>query len=224
MELFDRKSRALPKPIVREHPNTWYRDFNPEFSIVEKPLHDKKPIRIIIIGAGASGLLVAFKAARQLSNVTFVVYEKNEGVGGTWYENRYPGVEVSNPSLIRRQPVLFISARLQQAEVCAQIDSPSHTYQWTFHRSAEWSRFMSAGQEVCDYLKNWADEANVLKDVKIGYNVESAIWNEAEGHWEVAGHTNSGAPFSDRAEIVFSCTGCLKSVHQYITLCGCDDC
>jgi hypothetical protein len=82
-------------PATEPHPNKWYRSFNPDFKVTEKPIHDKKPLRLVIIGAGASGLLIAFKAARQLANVTFVVYEKNDDVGGTWYENRYPGLEVS---------------------------------------------------------------------------------------------------------------------------------
>ncbi|KAK7993290.1 hypothetical protein PG989_006671 [Apiospora arundinis] len=184
MSMFDGQARVAPEPVVRTHPNLWYRDFNPDFKIVEKPVHDKKQIRIVAIGAGASGLLVAYKAARQLSNVSFVVYEKSHDVGGTWLDNRYPGVE---------------------------IDSPSHTYQWTFAPNPNWSRFMSPGHEVQQYLKNWAAENDVIKDVKLGHTVESAIWNEPEGVWEIKGSTENGLPFTDRAEIVFSCTGCLNN-------------
>jgi len=165
------------------HPNTWYRSFNPDFKIAEQPLHTRRPLRLIIVGAGACGLLAAYKAARQLVDVTFIVYEKNPDVGGTWYENRYPGLE---------------------------IDSPSHTYQWTFHRNPNWSKFQASGPEVCKYLKEWAVEADILKDVKLGYRVESAVWKDEEGVWEIRGRTAAGEVFRDRGEIMICANGALK--------------
>lgn len=58
---------------------------------LEAPVHAEKHLRIICIGAGASGLLVAYKLQKHFKNFTLAVYEKNEGVSGTWWENRYPG-------------------------------------------------------------------------------------------------------------------------------------
>jgi len=98
-----RKLKAQDFKIPDPHPNTWYRDFNPPFQIQEQPVHTRRKLRLVIIGAGAAGLLVAYQAARQLKDVTFVVYEKNDGVGGTWYENRYPGLEVIPLSLHSQQ-------------------------------------------------------------------------------------------------------------------------
>lgn len=57
----------------------------------EHPIHTERHMRIICAGAGASGLLFAYKLQRSFSNFDFVIYEKNEEVGGTWWENRYPG-------------------------------------------------------------------------------------------------------------------------------------
>jgi cation diffusion facilitator CzcD-associated flavoprotein CzcO len=168
---------------VPPHPNEWYRNFNPSFKIAEQPIHTHRPLRIIIIGAGAGGLLVAWKAARHLRDVTFVCYEKNDDVGGTWYENRYPGLE---------------------------IDSPSHSYQWSFRPNPDWSRYLSPGAEVWKYLKDWAVEDGVMKDVKLGHCVESAVWDEWTGAWKVKGRTSDGKPFSDRGEILFGCNGVLK--------------
>ena len=56
-----------------------------------EPIHKKRPIRIICIGAGIAGIAAAYKYQKNLSNATFVIYEKNQDVGGTWLENRYPG-------------------------------------------------------------------------------------------------------------------------------------
>jgi hypothetical protein len=55
------------------------------------PIHTERHIRVICVGAGASGLLFAYKMQRSFSNFDLVIYEKNEQVGGTWWENKYPG-------------------------------------------------------------------------------------------------------------------------------------
>jgi hypothetical protein len=55
------------------------------------PIHSERKIKIICIGAGASGLLFAYKVQRNFRNFELVIYEKNEEVAGTWFENKYPG-------------------------------------------------------------------------------------------------------------------------------------
>lgn len=49
---------------------------------------DPTKLKIIHVGAGASGLLFTHKAKRWLKNYELICYEKNDNVGGTWYENR----------------------------------------------------------------------------------------------------------------------------------------
>lgn len=49
-----------------------------------------RPLRVVIMGCGASGISFAKFAQAELKNVDFVLYEKNHDVGGTWLENRYP--------------------------------------------------------------------------------------------------------------------------------------
>jgi cation diffusion facilitator CzcD-associated flavoprotein CzcO len=58
---------------------------------LDGPIHAESHVKIICVGAGASGLLLAYKLQRHFSNYTLTVYEKNPKVSGTWYENRYPG-------------------------------------------------------------------------------------------------------------------------------------
>jgi NADPH-dependent glutamate synthase beta subunit-like oxidoreductase len=69
-------------------------------------------LRVITIGAGASGLNLARQIDKHMQNVEHIIYEKNADVGGTWFENRYPG--------------------------CA-CDIPSHNYQFTWEPNAEWN-------------------------------------------------------------------------------------
>lgn len=61
----------------------------------DKPIHHERHLKVICIGAGASGLLLAYKLQRSFENFSLVLYEKNDGISGTWYENRYPGCVVS---------------------------------------------------------------------------------------------------------------------------------
>lgn len=50
-----------------------------------------RPMKVIVIGAGISGILAAIRFPQRIPNLSLVVYDKNPEVGGTWYENRYPG-------------------------------------------------------------------------------------------------------------------------------------
>lgn len=58
---------------------------------LDGPIHAERHVRIICVGAGASGLLMAYKLQKHFNNFSLTVYEKNPAVAGTWYENRYPG-------------------------------------------------------------------------------------------------------------------------------------
>ncbi len=86
-------------PVEGEvHENDWYnQDFN-GYRITEQPLYSKRHIRLVCVGAGATGLQVAYKAERLLKDVEVQIYEKNNDIGGTWLENRYPGCTCDIPS------------------------------------------------------------------------------------------------------------------------------
>lgn len=56
-----------------------------------------RPMRVIVIGAGFSGIYCGVRIPERLRNVELTIYEKNAGVGGTWYENRYPGCACDIP-------------------------------------------------------------------------------------------------------------------------------
>jgi cation diffusion facilitator CzcD-associated flavoprotein CzcO len=56
--------------------------------LVSKPIDELRPVRVICIGAGVSGILTAIRFPREISNLELVVYDKNQDVGGTWLENK----------------------------------------------------------------------------------------------------------------------------------------
>lgn len=63
--------------------------------VLDQPVHTPRKIRVVCVGAGVSGLILAHKYKYELKMdeyIDFTIYEKNQDVGGTWFENRYPGV------------------------------------------------------------------------------------------------------------------------------------
>lgn len=60
------------------------------YKINEIPSGTRRKLRIICVGAGASGINLAKFAQDQLQNVELVIYDKNKDVAGTWFENKYP--------------------------------------------------------------------------------------------------------------------------------------
>lgn len=65
--------------------------------IADHYVHQAQPIRVVVLGAGISGIGFAYKI-KEVENVKYTIYEKNPEVGGTWYEIRYPGVACDVPA------------------------------------------------------------------------------------------------------------------------------
>lgn len=66
------------------------------FSVLEDPVYTPRKLRVICVGAGISGMTLAFvlKQRSMESYVDLCIYEKSHDVGGTWLENIYPGVSL----------------------------------------------------------------------------------------------------------------------------------
>jgi cation diffusion facilitator CzcD-associated flavoprotein CzcO len=55
-------------------------------------------LKVVTIGAGLSGIQMAYHIQKHTQNVEHVIYEKNANLGGTWLENRYPGMDIDSTS------------------------------------------------------------------------------------------------------------------------------
>lgn len=65
------------------------------YVLSQLPMTSPRPIKVILAGAGFSGISFARAVdVGQLKNVQLQIYEKNSGIGGTWFENRYPGYDL----------------------------------------------------------------------------------------------------------------------------------
>ncbi len=74
--------------INEKHPLNWV-------PVLEQAMFTPRKLRLVCIGAGFSGLTLAHKISQELrleDKLDLQIYEKNPEVGGTWYENRYPGI------------------------------------------------------------------------------------------------------------------------------------
>ncbi|PGH14607.1 hypothetical protein AJ79_02942 [Helicocarpus griseus UAMH5409] len=140
------------------------------------------PIRIVHVGAGATGLCAAYKMERQLTNYELVCYEKNPDVGGTWYENRYPG--------------------------CA-CDVPAHIYTYTFEPNPEWTSYYAYAPDILKYFKGFCEKYNLQKYVALNHKVLSARWLEEKGQYEVLVE-HGDKTFKDYAHIFMNGSGLLN--------------
>lgn len=129
-----------------------------EYQIRENLMGTKRKLKVIFMGAGCSGINFAAQLQKRMENVDLTIYEKNDDFGGTWLENKYPGVA---------------------------CDIPSVSYQYTWARKPDWSRYYSGGEEIRQYFKKVALDNQVDKFVKFNHKIIHAEWLENEGKWKI---------------------------------------
>ncbi|KAH6692485.1 hypothetical protein F5X68DRAFT_250704 [Plectosphaerella plurivora] len=126
---------------------------------ITHPKDGYRRLRCTIIGAGVSGILMAYKLQTYLKDsVDFQVLEKSPDLGGTWYENKYPG--------------------------CA-CDVPSHCYQYSFAPNPNWSKLFVSSSEIQSYLKSVARHFDLERFIRYNSKVTSATWSAEAGTWTV---------------------------------------
>ncbi len=136
---------------------------------------------VIVVGAGFSGLYMLHRL-RGLG-LTARVFEAGDGVGGTWYWNRYPG---------------------------ARVDIESQEYSYSFSEALEndwqWSERYAAQPELLRYLNHVAERFDLLRDIQFNTRVSSAVFDEGANRWTIA--TEQGEQVSARFCVM--ATGCLS--------------
>jgi 4-hydroxyacetophenone monooxygenase len=120
------------------------------------PGADRADLLVAVIGAGMSGLLAAHRL--QQAGVPFVVFEKNDDVGGTWYENTYPG---------------------------CRVDNPNHNYSYSFAQRHDWPAHFSTQDVLHRYLDECAEAFDLRRHVRFGTEVVAATWSDDEQRWTV---------------------------------------
>ncbi len=116
----------------------------------------EETLPIVIVGAGFSGLLMGIELRRR--KIPFRIIEKSEGIGGTWFENTYPG---------------------------AGSDVLSTLYSYSFAQKADWSRRYAPHSEIRKYLEDCVDRFDLRRDILLGLEVKGARYLSAGKCWEV---------------------------------------
>ena len=125
---------------------------------------DRKGLRFAVIGAGMAGILAAVRLAQ--AGEAYTVYEKADRLGGTWRENRYPGLT---------------------------CDVPAHAYTYSFEPYAEWRAYYAKGAEIQTYFERTAEKYGIMPHVRFGAEVVSCVWQEGESCWRLGLSTGETA-------------------------------
>ena len=152
-----------------------------------RPSTHSSPVLLdaIVVGAGFSGLYQLLLLRDKLG-LSVKVLDAAQGVGGTWYWNRYPG---------------------------ARCDSESHSYAYYFSKELlnewEWSERYPQQPEILRYLNHVADRFHLRSDIVLGSKVQSAHYSDTDKRWHIT--TDQGQTYV--AKYFITAVGCLSSAN-----------
>lgn len=136
---------------------------------------------VVVIGGGMSGLLAAIRLKE--AGIPFTVFEKNPGVGGTWWENRYPG---------------------------CRVDVGNHFYCYSFAPNAHWSRYFATQPELQRYFEDCMDQFGVRENFRFNTEVSAAHFDDDSQRWRVTVRNAAGQQETLEAGAVISAVGQLN--------------
>ncbi|MEI7745933.1 MAG: NAD(P)/FAD-dependent oxidoreductase [Actinomycetota bacterium] len=137
------------------------------------PASVREGLPVLVVGAGMSGILAGIRLSQ--AGFPFRIVEKNEGAGGTWFENRYPG---------------------------CRVDVGNHFYCYSFAPNDDWSAFFATAPELRAYLQGCAQEAGILDKTSFSTEMLSASWDETSQTWQACLQTPDGEEVVNVAAIV----------------------
>ena len=155
----------------------------PAVEVKETPLGQDEPsaVDVLVVGAGIVGVYQLYCAREAGFSVKLL--EAGDGVGGTWYWNRYPG---------------------------ARFDSESYTYAYVFSKELfhdwEWQEHFAAQPETESYLNHVIDRFDLRRHMQFGARVTSAVYDESSGTYTVQADDGTEV----RARYLVAATGVLS--------------
>ena len=139
---------------------------------------------VVVIGCGESGLLAGIRLKE--AGIPFTIVEKNAGVGGTWWQNTYPG---------------------------ARVDVGNHFYCYSFESTDQWTHFFAEQPELQAYFQAVMDRYDIGRHVLWETEVTEASWDDASATWTVRALDRNGATTELSARAVISAVGQLDRPH-----------
>ncbi|MBL6691674.1 MAG: NAD(P)/FAD-dependent oxidoreductase [Pseudomonadales bacterium] len=141
----------------------------------------KDDFHVVVVGAGMSGICTAAKLNK--AGISYTVLEKNDAVGGTWYENTYPD--------------------------CG-VDTPNHFYSFSFARNANWTGYFSKRDELYQYFEHCTDEFGIRDNIRLKAEVRSMQFDQSSNLWTVTYVEDGGEEQTLQANVVVSAVGQLN--------------
>jgi len=133
-----------------------------------RPVAGASEHEVVIMGAGMSGLCMAIQLQRA-GIQRFVILEKQPGLGGTWWDNTYPG---------------------------AHVDVPAPAYSFSFAPNPDWKRRFPAAPDIQAYMQALAERHGLLARIRFNTRLTQAHFEEANGQWRFA--TEDGSTLTAR--------------------------
>ena len=150
-------------------------------------------MHVVVIGAGMSGLLSGIRLKQ--AGIDFTIVEKNADVGGTWFENLYPG---------------------------CRVDNPSHLYSYSFEPNHDWPYHFSTQPVLLAYFQRIAEKHDLRSHIRFETQVQECRYDEAAGTWSVRVTGKDGKDETLTATAVISAVGQLNQP-RYPDIPGRDD-
>lgn len=176
------------EPIPEEYLDFLFQELALEGQHVRMPGHgiafapdEAADLKVIIIGAGMSGLLAGIVLQR--AGIAFEIIEKNDEVGGTWYDNTYPG---------------------------CRVDTPNHLYSYSFEADHDWPAHFSTQDVLLDYFKQIADKYDLRRHIRFNTEVVSAVYDEDTARWTVTTRAEDGRETELTGNAVIAAVGQLN--------------
>ncbi|CAI7629609.1 unnamed protein product [Penicillium bialowiezense] len=152
-----------------------------QFELEEHPVDQVRPIKVGVIGAGLTGITAGVMLPAKLPGLDLRIYEKNADVGGTWFENTYPGV---------------------------RCDIPAHVYQSGISPNTQWTEEFAQGNEIRDYWQGVARKHNVYQYLRTGQKVQKAEWQPEKGKWKVTiEHVDGSKIYEEELDVLINAIG-----------------
>ena len=119
---------------------------------------------VVVLGAGMSGICMGVQLKRA-GIESFTIVERSAGVGGTWWDNVYPG---------------------------AQCDVRSHLYSFSFELKSDWTRVFAPGAEIQAYAEHCVDKYGLRPHLRLGTRIVAARFDAPQNLWRLT--TERGEP------------------------------
>ncbi|TAJ74286.1 MAG: NAD(P)/FAD-dependent oxidoreductase [Phenylobacterium sp.] len=138
-------------------------------------------LKVLVIGAGMTGLLAGIRLSQ--AGVPFEIVDKNADVGGTWFENTYPG---------------------------CRVDNSNHMYSYSFEPNHAWPQHFSPQPVLLEYFRGIAAKYDLRKRIRFETLVETVAWDEGRALWRATLKGKDGRTEVIEANAVITAVGQLN--------------